>query len=221
MANIPVEKKSGAGWLPWLLGILALIALIWLGAELFDEEPDLDEIAGTENNVGPIDDVELDAPDFDLIDTDADLYDPIATGAYVADVEVDEMEVQGADVDGDGEIERAGAGRGDARIGSVVDLDEARVLSVVGDSAFFVGTDEGRRVLVVLENLGESQAGAGGTDGVFNVDEGETVSIEGSVARYVEGARGTWELPDAERDRMLRQGLYVRVNDRSDIAMMQ
>ena len=219
MSNIPVEKTSGGGFLPWLLGILALIALIWLGAELFDDEPDADEIAGIENNEGPIDDVELDAPDFDLIETDADLYDPIASGVYVVDTELDELEVEGADVDGDGQIARAADGRGDARIGSTVDLNDARVLSVVGDSAFFIGTDDNRRVLVVLENLGESNTGAGGTDGAFNIDEGETISIDGSVARYVEGARGTWELPDTERDRMLRQGLYVRVNDRSDISM--
>ena len=219
MANIPVEKKSGGGFLPWLLGILALIALIWLGAELFDEEPDADEIAGIENNEGPIDDVEIDVPGIDLIDTDDDLYDPLASNIYVTDVELDELEVEGADVDGDGQIERAAEGRGDRRLGSAVDLDNARVLNVVGDSAFFVGTDDARRVLVVLENLGESEAGARGTDGAYNIDEGDMVSINGTVARYTEGARGTWELPDTERERMLRQGLYVRVNSDDDLSI--
>lgn len=224
MTNIPVERKEGGGgWLPWLLGILALIALVWLGAELFDEEPDTDEIAGVENNEGPIDDVELDAPDFDIIDTESDLYEPIGTGAYVADVELDELEAEGADVDGDGEIERAGEAAGgvtgDARIGSTVDLNDARVVSVVGDSAFFIGTDNARRVLVVLEGLGESETGAGGTDGVYDIDEGDVVSIDGTVTRYTEGVRGTWELPTAERERLLRQGLYVRVNSDADISM--
>ena len=58
MANIPVEK-SETSFLPWILGLLALVALVWLGLELFDDEPDADEIAGMEDNVGVVDDVDL------------------------------------------------------------------------------------------------------------------------------------------------------------------
>ncbi len=227
MANIPVERKGGAAWLPWLLGILSLIALVWLGAELFDQEPDADEVAGIENNEGPIDDVEIDAPEIDLIDTEEDLYEPIGAGAYVVATELDDLEadgvdtVEGVDTEEEGEIVgmAAGGSAGDTRLDRPVDLDDARVLSVVGDSAFFVGTDDNRRVLVVLESLGESQTGADGTDGTYNINEGDRVSIDGTVARYTEGTRGTWELSDADRERMLRQGLYVRVNSDADISI--
>lgn len=196
MANIPVEHKSGPGIWPWLLGLLALLLVGWFVLELFDEEPDADELAGLENNVGIIDDVELDAPDLEPITLQDELYED-----YGATVYADATTGQ------------------DARVGRSVDLDGARVLSVVGDSAFFVGADDNRRVLVVLENLGESATGAGGSDGVFNIDAGEMVSIDGTVNRYVEGARGTWELPTSERERMLQKGLYVSVSDASNLSV--
>ena len=224
MANIPVEKTGGAGIWPWLIGILALVLVGWLVLELFDEEPDADEIAGTENNVGIIDDVELELP---TLTAESELYEDYGTGAYAdAEVDVDEPAVVGVDVDGDGMIEEAGMAadgtrRGDSRVGRSVDLNGASVLSVVGDSAFFVGSDEQRRVLVVLESLGEAELGAGGSDGRFNVDEGQTLNLSGTVARYVEGARGTWDLPESERERMLQRGLYVRVNSPSDLSMME
>lgn len=45
MADIPVEKKGGSSWWLWLLGLLVLAALIWLLVELFDDEPDEDDLA--------------------------------------------------------------------------------------------------------------------------------------------------------------------------------
>ena len=224
MANIPVEK-SGGSFLPWIIGFLALIGLIWLGLELFDSEPDADEIAGTENNVGIIDDVDL-TDEFDVDITDeSELYEDFGTGLYEAEVDVAEPDVLGADVDGDGVIEMAGLMDGervgDARIGRTVNLTGARVLNVVGDSAFFVGTSDDRRVLISLVNLGESELGAGGTDGVFNVDEGESVDVRGTVARYTEGARGTWEVPESDRERLLQQGLFVRVNSPADLSVSE
>ena len=190
MADIPVEKTGGSFW-PLLLGLLALLFLVWLAFELFDDEPDADELLGTEDNTGIIDDVEI--GDDDEIVTLDPLYD-------------------------DYEIEEGAAE--DYRVGRSVDFDNARVVSVVGDSAFFIGADDMQRVLVVLEDLGESQTGARGTDGVFNIDEGDMVSIEGTVMRYADGSRGTWELPDSERERMLRQGLYVRVDSADDVEVM-
>ena len=187
MANIPVERTGGGGWWKWLLALLLLLFLIWLVFELFDEEPDADEIVGAEDNVGLIDDVEIGDDDIE----------PLTEVDYLYD-DYDEA-----------------AGR--VEIGQEVDLDDVPVLSVVGDSAFFVGDNDGRRVLIVLEDLGESQTGAGGSDGVFDINEGMVLDIEGEVARYTQGERGTWQVPDSERERMLRQGLFVRVNSRNDI----
>ncbi len=187
MANIPVERTEGGGWWKWLLALLLLLALIWLVMELFDDEPDADEIVGAEDNVGLIDDVEIGDDDIE----------PLTEVDYLYD-DYDEA-----------------AGR--VEIGQEVDLDDVPVLSVVGDSAFFVGDNDGRRVLVVLENLGESQTGAGGSDGVFDINEGMILDIDGEVVRYMQGERGTWQVPDSERERMLRQGLFVRVDSPNDI----
>ncbi len=38
MANIPVERKGGTPWWTWLLALLAIIGLIWLVAELFEND---------------------------------------------------------------------------------------------------------------------------------------------------------------------------------------
>jgi hypothetical protein len=194
MANIPVEPKSGAAWLPWLIGIIVLGGLIWLVAELFDNEPDADELAGLEDNVGVIDDVDLSADD-----ADGTLRDAEALFAYMADPVVVTADADGME-------------------GRTVEFETARVLELVGDSAFYIGTDENRRALVVLAGLGESQAGAGGSDGRFNIDEGDVVSVNGTVTRFEDGAPGTYLLPDADRERMLERPLYIRVNDPSDVS---
>lgn len=49
MARIPVEKKGGASWIWWLLGLLVLIGLVWLLVEAFDDdEAELTEEPGVE-----------------------------------------------------------------------------------------------------------------------------------------------------------------------------
>lgn len=198
MANIPVEHKSGAAWLPWLIGLLVVGGLIWLVAELFDNEPDADELAGMEDNVGVIDDVEL-GDDADMALTDPnELYD---------------YDYAAAPLDGTTSTDASGTMEG-----REVDFEMARVLNVVGDSAFYIGADDNRRVLVVLAGLGESELGAEGTDGRFNVDVGDTVSISGEVVRFQDGMPGTYSLSDADRQRMLERPLFVRVNSASDIS---
>ena len=63
MANIPVEKTStGAAWLPWLLGILALLALGWLVFALIDD-PDVDDA----DEVAVVDDDRVIADDDDMM----------------------------------------------------------------------------------------------------------------------------------------------------------
>lgn len=44
MAKIPVEKKGGTPWWWWLLGLLLIIGLIWLIAELFDGDADVEGV---------------------------------------------------------------------------------------------------------------------------------------------------------------------------------
>lgn len=198
MANIPVERtSSGTPWWLWLIGLLLLGGLIWLIAELFDNEPDADEIVGTEDNVGLIDDVELGDDDEDMIMSEEQLY---------ADEPIDGGQVEGVTV---------------TRLepGTPVSLQDVPVLSVIGDSAFWIGRDDARRYLVVLASLGESETGAGGSDGVFNVDEGETVSITGAIARYADGDPGLSELVDDDTEALRQRNAYIRVNSTSDITV--
>ena len=48
MADIDVERKSGANWLWWLLGLLLLALLIWAIAEMLDDEGEVAEPVATE-----------------------------------------------------------------------------------------------------------------------------------------------------------------------------
>ena len=110
MANIPVERKGGTPWWTWLLALLAVIGLIWLIAELFDDEPDADELPGTEDNVGMIDDTEL---------GDDGIGNVAATGAITS---------------------FAALAEGTAHVGREVDLDDMNVVALAGDSSFVIGS---------------------------------------------------------------------------------
>lgn len=238
MANIPVEKTgSGTPWWAWLLGLVLLAGLVWLVAELFDNEPDADEIAGQDDNVGLIDDFEIE-PGADEVDSDVDEYVGVSNAAYADDDGLFETDAALADgaggADDAGELatvtsadmvrdgERAmldGVTVTRYQPGTRVDLDDARVLNVVGDSTFWIGTGMDRRTLVVLTGLGESELGAGGSDGVFNVDEGDTVSINGAFARYRDGDSGLSELTDADTEALRQRNTYIRVNSRDDVTV--
>jgi hypothetical protein len=198
MANIPVERDASKPWWLWLLGLLLLAFLVWLAFELFDDEPDADEIAGTEDNVGLIDDV-------DLSD----------------DLGVEEVTVEEDLYETDPEVEVGPVMASRLQPGTPVRLQNVPVYRVIGDSTFWIGRDDGRRFLVVLAGLGESETGARGTDGVFNVDEDEMVSITGAIARMVDGDRGLSELTDADNEALRERDVYIRVNSRDDIEVME
>ena len=237
MANIPVERTStGTPWWLWLLGLVLLGGLVWLVAELFDNEPDADELAGRDDNIGVIDDVEIE-PGADEVDGDVDEYVSVSNAAYADDDGLFETDAAMADgaggADDAGELatvtsadmvrdgERAmlnGVTVTRYQPGTRVQLQDARVLSVVGDSTFWIGTGDDRRTLVVLSDLGESETGAGGTDGVFDIDEGDSVSITGAFARYDgDGAPGLSELTDADSEAIRQRNTYIRVDSRGDI----
>ena len=98
--------------------------------------------------------------------------------------------------------------------GREVNLTGVPVSALAGDSTFYIGTAP-NRVLVVLEDLGESQSGPGtGADGRFNVDNGDTVSIRGTVRAFDPAMRGTSSLADADRTEAMGRR-YVVVVDRA------
>jgi len=176
MANIPVEKKSGGGWLPWLLGILALGALLWLGAELFDNEPDADEVAGIENNEGLIDDVELG----------------------------DDDDLNGAAAGGIGYV-----------VGTAVSLDEVRVDRVIGDRTFTVSATEGTLSypsLIVLDEEPTTPSEPG-VEGMVDINPGQLVSINGTVAELDADPATALGITQAEADAVGAERMYIRATE--------
>jgi len=224
MANIPVERtRTGIPWWAWLLGLLALVALIWFVAELFDNEPD--ELAGRDDNIGVIDDFEIE-PGADEVD--GDVVAITSEDQLYADddglFETDQAMADGAGGRDDPSDPVDGGQMGGVTVtrlepGTPVTLANARVMSVVGDSAFWIGRDDTRRFLVALAGLGESETGAGGSDGVFNVDEGDAISINGALARYADGGPGLSELTNDDTERLRQRDVYIRVNSRDDITV--
>lgn len=103
-------------------------------------------------------------------------------------------------------------------IGRRVELTEATVLTVNGDSTFYVGSG-GKRFLVALSNLGESQAGPGdGSDGRFNIDVGQTISLRGTVVAFDAASPVFRGLSAADRADATTRGAFVNVTRAADVA---
>ena len=180
MANIPVERtRAGTPWWLWLLGLILLAGIIWLIAELLDDDTDDEYVAeDSVTTVDPVQPVEPAEPDEGAITT------------------------------------IAGLAGGRTAVGREVDLDGVRVLTVTGDSSYFVGSgaDAQEGALVVLENLGESETyapGPEGADGRYNIDEGDVIDVEGVVAAFDDSVPDYADMAAADRDRALRSGVYI------------
>ena len=103
-------------------------------------------------------------------------------------------------------------------VGRMTDIDGARVTELAGDSTFYVG-DGDQRVLVVLESLGESEDGPGdGSDGAFDVNVGDMVSIDGEVMAFRRGMRGTGTLSEDQMAEAERRRFVIVVNERGEFS---
>lgn len=183
MARIPAEKKSSGSILPWLLGIVALLGLVWLGAELFDAEPDADEIAGVENNVGPIDDAELGD------DLDATAYGggdaEMVTVAVLADAPEQTLYA-----------------------GSEIEMAGMTVTRVVGDRSFYVESSESAEpFFVVLDQ--EMTPDVEGVEGRYDVNAGQTVDIYGSIMDTETVMEDNLDITEAEAQTMQNDEIYI------------
>ncbi len=102
-------------------------------------------------------------------------------------------------------------------IGRRVEIDDATVLSVVGDSTFYVGSG-GKRFLVALSQLGESQNGPGdGSDGRFNIDAGQKISLRGTVMAFDSASPVFRGLSAADRTAATTRGAFVNVTRAADL----
>jgi hypothetical protein len=185
VANSPVEKAhSGIPWWLWLLGLVLLGLLLWFLIGLFDDD-DVD--TAVIDDLDAVESVET----VDPVETAAG---PITSIAELAD--------------------------GRNAVGREVDLDDVRVLTLTGDSSFFAGagpdaaTEAG--ALIVLQGMNESASlppPPTGADGMYNVDEGDVVSVEGVLVAFDETVPDYADLPAADRDRALRSGVYINATD--------
>ena len=97
-------------------------------------------------------------------------------------------------------------------VGQQVALSGVNAVRVSGDSTFWVSTPgDDQRLFVVLANLGESELGAGGTDGVYDVDSGETFTVEGVVQAVTPEQPDAWGVTGADRDALEGQ-IYIRAS---------
>ncbi len=216
MATIPVEKKAATPVWMWLLPLLLLGALLlYFLTRDTDDRDTADRDAAADTTVvmtGPAaDGPGPDALDPDNVDgPDAATATGAAAGAAAGTAAGAAANAPAADggvaadgaavtslADLDRLLDDTASARGQLD-GRPVTLADARVTSVVGDSAFYVGTGADR-VLVVLANVGESERGTDGSDGLFNVDTGDLVGLTGELKSYAAGMRGSGQLAGADR----------------------
>lgn len=91
-----------------------------------------------------------------------------------------------------------------ALAGRTAELDNARVLTVAGNRAFWVGADRDRQLLVVLDPPFTTQG----------IMTGQNVSVGGTVERLpgFEQAQREWGADPALRTDYERQQIYLKAN---------
>ena len=154
----------------------------------------------------------------------AELFDTEPDEDDVAVVDPVEPIEQPEPLDTDTEITSfAELAAGTALIGREVDLDSMNVFTLTGDSSLFAGPgpDANQGALVVLQGMNESESlppPPTGRDGEYNVDEGDMVNVDGVIAAFDETVPDYADLPAEDRERALRDGIYINAND---IGMME
>jgi hypothetical protein len=193
MANIPVEKRAaGMPWWAWLLGLLALLLV---GTLL---------LRGCNN----------DADTTTVVDRDGtSSAGTLADGGSASGTTAGTAAGTGGAITTLDEFRAARANR--SLYGREVSLSDVVVESLAGDSTFYVqDTDasRGARMLVVLENLGEHVSDPGGqpgSDGRYNVQEGDRIDIVGRVDRFTGSER---RVAGANANRLAPDSLYINAS---------
>ena len=191
MARIPVEEKSGSSWWKWLIPLLLIGGLaVWALDEAteppYDDYDDVDDVAVVDDYedeaVATYGDLVYESPDADAMARDAE---PIAFATLM--------------------------NSSTSMQGELVALSDIQAQSLVGDSTFFVYPEgEMDRMLVVLAGMGESELGARGTDGRFNVDPGESFRIVGRIQTLSESDHTDFGLTEAQWDELDQDDWYLR-----------
>jgi hypothetical protein len=102
-------------------------------------------------------------------------------------------------------------------IGRQINIDNLVATRVSGDSTFFVAPDRNTpdrdRLFVVLEDLGESETGAMGRDGEYNVDVMEEMTLRGEVVRLMDSDPDAWMLDETDAEMVRSGNVYVRASN--------
>jgi hypothetical protein len=99
-----------------------------------------------------------------------------------------------------------------ALAGRSVHIEDARVLSVTGDKQFWVGPDENRRVLVILDEVPTPTQPR--IEGRYDVNPGQNVTINGRVERFPgwEAAQARWNADPKLRSQYESQPVYIHAD---------
>ncbi len=101
-------------------------------------------------------------------------------------------------------------------VGRTVDIDGLVATRVSGDSTFFVApsvSDDRDRLFVVLEGLGESETGAMGRDGRYNVDRMEEMGLKGTIMMLQPSDPDAWMLDETDANMVRNGSVYVRASN--------
>lgn len=184
MARIPVERdRGGSPWWLWLIGLLVLVGIIWIIAELFERDtvPTNEVAEGATEQVQPV----------------APMATP-NTGMEAGTITDLDTVLAASD-------KAALAGR-------PVQLDSLKVTSVVGDSTFYVtpvnAPDTDRRMFVVLEE--QIPAPPDPVEGRYNVTPGQILSLSGTLDQVRSDDPQRWGITGQEAQQLQNDQVYLR-----------
>lgn len=188
MAHIPIERKSGGSWLPWLLGLLLLVGGVWVVAELVDGDDELErvETAGEVEGLTTSDDTRYEA---DRMTPTGEI---TSLSALLSATATENM------------------------VGRRVNLTNVQVGKVIGDASFFLraqGTDS--NILVFLDEVMNVPPKT--VEGRYDVNQNQQISILQGTVRAVDNATlQDWDLDESDMERVKKQRFYIHA-DKLDI----
>lgn len=172
MTEIKVERDSKGGALWWLWALLALLVIAALLWWLLDDDDDAERVR-----------------------------EPVVAEAVVAPAPIAPAGNMGADANmAAANRTAAGAANGpitdasmlfggidDSMVGRSVQLSGVPVMQVVSDAGFWIGESDQRRTFVVLN---EQRTPNTATEGRVDVNQGQRISLSGTVRTKEEALRG-------------------------------
>ncbi len=186
MARIPVEKDhKGTPWWLWLLGILLIIALIWLLVEWFDNDDDDVVVQDPIETVEPLPSV-----DTGVITSVATLLAANDISEYVGrQVRLDNMYV------------------------TAVPGDSIFFVRPGGDSGNMDAGGGDMNSEIIAASLAEESTPTNMVEGRYDVNPGQTITLYGVVRELSDGDLTNWGLTQDElSSRGGKNNFYIRVN---------